>query len=168
MEVHMRWMRGVVFFMAGTVFGMIATQPSAAPQEKMAGLRLNHFGIYVRDFDESMNFYTKTMGFHEAFSLKDKDGKPTLAYLQINRDTFLELAPTNADRPVGFSHVGIWANDLNTTVKLLRERGVKMEDPHAGATKAPLTNMIEPNGVRLELLEYPPESLQRKAIDGWK
>jgi hypothetical protein len=28
--------------------------------------------------------------------------------------------------------------------------------------------MIEPNGVRLELLEYPPESLQRKAMDAWK
>jgi hypothetical protein len=31
-----------------------------------------------------------------------------------------------------------------------------------------LTNMIEPNGVRLELLEYPPESLQRKAMESWK
>jgi catechol 2,3-dioxygenase-like lactoylglutathione lyase family enzyme len=165
----MRWMRGVVFFMAGTILGIFATQPSALPQEnKMAGLKLNHFGIYVKDYDESMNFYTKTMGFREAFSLKDKDGKPTLAYLQINRDTFLELAPANADRPVGFSHVGFWVNDLNTTVALLRQRGEKMDDPRAGATKAPLTNMIEPNGVRLELLEYPPESLQRKAIDGWK
>jgi catechol 2,3-dioxygenase-like lactoylglutathione lyase family enzyme len=161
-------MRGVALFIAGTVFGIFATQPSAAPQEKPTGLRLNHFGIYVKDFDESMNFYTKTMGFREAFSLKDKDGKPTLAYLQINRDTFLELAPATADRPVGFSHVGLWADDLNSTVTMLRQRGVKMDDPRAGATKAPLTNMIEPNGLRLELLEYPAESLQRKAIDGWK
>ena len=164
----MRWMRGVVLFMAGTAFGIFATQPSASPQEKATGLRLNHFGIYVKDFDESMNFFTKTMGFRVAFSLKDKDGKPTLAYLQINRDTFLELAPATADRPVGFSHVGLWADDLKQTVTVLRERGVKMDDPKAGSTKAPLTNMIEPNGVRLELLEYPPESLQRIAIDGWK
>lgn len=164
----MRWMRGVVLFMAGTVFGIFATQPSAAPQEKVARLRLNHFGIYVKDFDESMNFYTKTMGFRVAFSLKDKDGKPTLAYLQINRDTFLELAPATADRPVGFSHAGLWADDLNTTVTLLRQRGVKMDDPRAAATNAPLTNMIDPNGVRLELLAYPPESLQRKAMESWK
>src|SRR5580698_7149954 len=102
----MRWVRGLVFFVAGTLFGILATQPSAMPQDKNAGLRLNHFGIYVKDFDESMNFYTKTMGFREAFSLKDKDGKPTLAYLQINRDTFLELAPSAADCPVGFSHAG--------------------------------------------------------------
>jgi catechol 2,3-dioxygenase-like lactoylglutathione lyase family enzyme len=164
----MRWIRGVVLFMAGTVFGIFATQPSAAPQETVTGLRLNHFGIYVKDFDASMNFFTKTMGFREAFSLKDKDGKPTLTYLQINRDTFLELAPATADRPVGFSHVGLWSEDLNKTVTILRERGVKMDNPISGATRSLLTNMIEPNGVRLELLEYPPESLVRKAIDGWK
>jgi hypothetical protein len=45
---------------------------------------------------------------------------------------------------------------------------VKVEDIRTGFTKAPLTNVIDPNGVRLELLEYPPESLQRKAIDGWR
>ncbi len=164
----MRWMRGIGLFIAGIVLGAFATQPSAAPQDKGAGLRLNHFGIYVKDFDESMNFYTKTMGFREAFSIKDKDGKPTLAYLQINRDTFVELAPATADRPVGVSHIGLWTDDLNKTITILRERSVKMENPISGATKSLLTNMSEPNGVRLELLEYPPESLQRKAIDAWK
>jgi len=164
----MRWTRGVVLFMAGTAFGIFATQPSAAPQEKATGVRLNHFGIYVKDLDESMNFYTKIMGFHEAFSVKDKDGKPALVYLQINRDTFVELAPASADHPVGVSHIGIWADDVNKTVAILRERGVKMDNPISGGTKALLTNMFDPNGVRLELLEYPPESLQRKAIDAWK
>jgi catechol 2,3-dioxygenase-like lactoylglutathione lyase family enzyme len=164
----MRWMRGLALFVAGTLLGSLVTQPSAAPQEKVTGLRLNHFGIYTKDLDESMNFYTKTMGFREAFSVKDKEGKPTIEYLQINRDTFLELAPANADRPVGFSHVGIWADDLKTTVAALQKKGVKVEDIRTGFTKAPLTNVVDPNGVRLELLEYPPESLQRKAIDGWR
>src|SRR5271169_3531048 len=140
----MRWMRGVVLFMAGALFGLFATQPSAAPQEKVTGLRLNHFGIYVKDFDESMSFYSKTMGFREAFSLKDKDGKPALAYFQISRDTFLEIAPSTADHPAGVSHIGIWADDLNKTVTILRERGVKMDNPISGGTKAILTNMIEP------------------------
>jgi catechol 2,3-dioxygenase-like lactoylglutathione lyase family enzyme len=167
-EDYMRWVRGIAFFVAGTLFGVFVAQPSAAPQEKSAGLRLNHFGIYVKNFDESMDFYTKTMGFREAFSIKDKDGKTTLAYLQMNRDTFVELAPASADHPVGVSHIGLWSGDLNKTVTVLRERGVKMDNPISGATKSILTNMFEPNGVRLELLEYPPESLQRKAIASWK
>ena len=164
----MRWMRGLVLFVAGTGLGVFTTQPRAAPQEKVTGLRLNHVGMYVKDFDESMNFYTKIMGFREAFSFKDKEGKPTLIYLQINRDTFLELVPASADHPVGLSHVGIWADDLNATVSALRQRGVKVDDPRAATTKAPLTNVIDPNGVKLELLDFAPESLQRKAIDGWR
>ena len=39
------------------------------------------------------------MGFREAFTIKNPEGKPVLAYLQITRDTFLELAPATADRP---------------------------------------------------------------------
>jgi len=56
MEVHMRWLRGLALFVAGTCFGVFMTPPSAAPQEKVTGLRLNHVGMYVKDFDESMNF----------------------------------------------------------------------------------------------------------------
>ena len=164
----MRIIRAIALFVAGIVFGMFMMQPSAAQQEGSKGLRLNHVGMYVKNFDESINFYPKTMGFREAFSFKDKEGKPTLTYLQINKDTFLELAPATAERPVGLSHVGLWADDLNAEVAALRQQGVKVDDPRTATTKAPLTNVIDPNGIRLELLDIAPGSLQRKAIDGWK
>jgi hypothetical protein len=51
---------------------------------------------------------------------------------------------------------------------MLRQRGVKVDDPRTGATKAPLTSVIDPNGIRLELLDFAPDSLQRKAIESWK
>ena len=155
-------------FAGGMVVGILLMQPSAAQQNPNPGLRLNHVGIYAKDFDESMRFYTKTMGLREAFSIKDKDGKPTLTYLQINRDTFLELAPATAERPAGLSHVGIWPDDLNATVAALRQRGVTVADPRTGATKTSITNVTDPNGVRLELLDFLPDSLPRKAMDGWK
>jgi catechol 2,3-dioxygenase-like lactoylglutathione lyase family enzyme len=164
----MRWMRGLLLFVAGTLAGMLIMQASAAPQEKVTGIRLNHVGMYVKDMEESMNFYTKTMGFREAFAMKDKEGKPTLVYLHISRDTFLELAPANADHPPGFSHAGLLSDDVKATIAALRQQGVKVDDPRVGSTKAPLTNVIDPNGLRLEILEFPPDSLQRKAIDSWK
>jgi len=142
-------------------------QPSRAQQEKVTGWRLNHVGVFAKDYNESLNFYTKTMGFREAFSVKDKDGKPTLTYLQINRDTFLELAPAN-DRPVGISHAGIWVDDIKGTVAALRQRGAKVDDPRTSPTKAVITNVTAPDGVRLELVEITPESLHREAIDSWK
>ena len=47
-------------------------------------------------------------------------------------------------------------------------RGAKVADPRVASSKSPLTNIIDPNGVRVELLEFPAESLQRKAMDSWK
>ena len=161
-------MRGWLLFVAGVVAGALIMRPGQAQPDRMPGIRLNHVGVFAKNFEESYNFYTKTMGFREAFSLKDKDGKPTVTYLQINRDTFLELAQASGDRMPGVSHVGILADDLNGTVAGLRQRGVKVDDPRTGATKAPLTSVMDPNGIRFELLDFGPESMQRKAIDAWK
>ena len=96
------------------------------------------------------------MGFGEAFTIKDKDGKPTLSYLQIGKDTFLELAPAGS-RPVGLTHMGIWPYDLSDTLAAWRAKGVKVDDPRTGSTKTSITNAIDPNSVRLELLDFLPE-----------
>lgn len=143
-------------------------QPGAAQQVQNPGLRLNHVGIYTKDYDASMRFYTQTMGFREAFSIKDKDGKPTLTYLQLSKDTFLELAPATAQRPAGLSHIGFWPEDLSAAVTTLRQRGVKVDDPRTGSTKTSITNVTDPDGVRLEMLDFLPDSLPRKAMDSWK
>ncbi len=156
------------FFAAGIGVGAFLMQPGRAQTNEGPALRLNHVGIYVKDFDQSMRFYTQTMGFHEAFTIRDPNGKPVLAYLQITRDTFLELAPSTPERPVGLSHIGIWPEDLTATVATLRGRGVTVADPRTGSTKTSITNVIDPNGVRLELVDFLPGSLPRKAIDDFK
>jgi len=163
-----RLIGGFSLFAAGVMVGVFLMQPGLAQQNQNPGLRLNHVGIYTKDYDESMRFYTQTMGFREAFTIKDKDGKPTLTYLQLSKDTFLELAPATAERPAGLSHIGFWPVDLNAAVSALRQRGVKIDDPRTGATETSITNVIDPNGIRLEMLDFLPGSLPRKAIDDWK
>jgi catechol 2,3-dioxygenase-like lactoylglutathione lyase family enzyme len=163
-----RIMSCFALFAAGIGVGAFLMQPGRAQTNQVSGLRLNHVGIYAKDFDESMRFYTQTMGFREAFTIKDPNGKPVLAYLQITRDTFLELAPATAERPAGLSHIGIWPEDLNATIAALRQRGVQVNDPRTGSTKTSITNVTDPNGVRLELVDFLPDSLPRKAIDEWK
>ena len=161
------WIRSFVLFAAGIGVGILLMQPSAAQQSPAPGMRLNHVGIFAKNYDESMRFFTQTMGLREAFTIRDKDGKPTLTYLQFNRDTFLEVAPAG-DRPVGLSHVGILPDNLSATVAALRQRGVKVDDPRTGSTKTSITNVMDPNGVRLELLDFLPDSLPRKAMENWK
>jgi catechol 2,3-dioxygenase-like lactoylglutathione lyase family enzyme len=164
-----KWIDRMTIFAAGVGVGVFLMQPGVAQQQnRIPRLRLNHVGIYAKDFDESMRFYTQTMGFQEAFTIKGADGKPTLAYVQINKDQFIELAPATAERPVGLSHIGIWPENLTATVATLRARGVKVEDPRTGATKTSITNVTDPNGIRLELLDFLEGSAPKKAMDEWK
>ncbi len=72
-----------VFFAAGIGVGAFLMQPGRAQNTQIPGLRLNHVGIYVKDFDESMRFYTQTMGLREAFTIKDPSGKP---YARVSSD----------------------------------------------------------------------------------
>lgn len=159
---------GISLFAAGLLTGILMMQPGAAQPSQSLGLRLNHVSVFAKDYDESMRFYTQTMGFKEAFTIRDNAGKPTLSYLQITRDTFLEVAPATGDRKPGLSHVGIWPENLSATIAGLRQRGVTVADPRTGSTKTSITNVTDPNGVRLELVDFLPDSLPRKAMDSWK
>jgi catechol 2,3-dioxygenase-like lactoylglutathione lyase family enzyme len=166
-EILMRLLQGLGIFIVGTLAGMLIAQASAAPKENEA--QLNHVGMYVKNMDASLDFYTKTMGFRETYLFKDEQGKPAMAFIQVSRETFIELMPADADHPAGFSHAGFQVDNETATIDTLRHKGVKVEDAHPGLRmKALSTDVLDPDGLRLELLEFTPDSLQRKAIDSWK
>jgi catechol 2,3-dioxygenase-like lactoylglutathione lyase family enzyme len=162
------WIRGSVLFVAGLVLGMVAIKTVSAQQDKGIGVHVNHVGIFVKDFQQSIDYYTKTLGFRNAFVFRDKDGKVTTVYVQVSKETFLELAPATAERPAGINHIGMAADNISDTVAELRKRGVMVTDPRVGNSNAPLTNITDPNGVRLELMEVTPDSMQRKASESYR
>ena len=159
-------MRSLTLFAAGAVFGMLVIQLAAAPGDR--AVALSHVGISVANFDESIKFYTKTMGFREAFAFRQPDGNPALTMLQISRDTFLEVTPSSPTQPAGCSHFAVELPDINGTTAQLRQQGFKVNDPRPGRAGAPLTNVFDPDGIRVEMLQLVPESLHRKAMDAWK
>jgi lactoylglutathione lyase len=162
------YLRGLTLFVAGIVVGTVTISPSLA-QQTGNGLRLNHVGIAVKDFQESLSFYTKVMGFKVAYAFPSPDGKPTTTFLQINRDTFIEMAPATANLPAGLTHIGILTDDANGTVTQLRGAGATLQDPRSGgASGSRLTNVTDPNGIRVELVEQPSGSMMRKAMESWK
>ncbi|MGH9678654.1 MAG: VOC family protein [Candidatus Acidiferrales bacterium] len=158
-----QWLRGSALFAAGAIAGMLIMQPAASSQKKIAGMRLHHIGLYVKNMEESKEFYTKKLGLREAFTFKDEQGHP-IDYFYISHDTFLEITAADAQHPAGFGHAGLWVDDLVPTVKSLQQKGVNVEDVHLGMTKARIANMYDQNGVRFELSAYPPESLQAIAM----
>ncbi len=161
-------MRGFVLFLAGLLCGL-AVQTTMA-QNDATGVVLNHVGIAVPSIPDAAAFYMQKMGFKEAFRNSDPQGNPTAIYLQISKTTFLELQQANAQRPAGISHFGLEAPNIKSTVATYKSRGAMATDPGAPSafSHAILANVTDLNGLRIELAEMGPESLQRKAMDSWK
>ena len=160
-------MRSLFFLATGIVIG-VAVQSVIAQSPNHGIVFLNHVGISVPNLDQAVTYYTKTMGFPEAFRNLDDKGKPTLVYVQISKNTFLELQPATTDRPAGISHFGVVVENMPAAIAMFKQRGANVSEIRVSPTKAILSNVTDPNGVRMELLELPPESLHRQAMDRWK
>lgn len=162
-------MRGLVLFVAGILLGA-AVQTTVAQNDRPGVVGLNHVGVAVPDIPAAAAYYTEKLGFREAFRNSNPQGQPTAIYMQISRDTFLELQQANAQRPAGVTHFGLVVENMKTAVAAFRARGATTADPGppSGFSKAILSNVTDPNGVRIELAELTPDSLQRKAAESWK
>jgi catechol 2,3-dioxygenase-like lactoylglutathione lyase family enzyme len=157
-------MKGAMLFAAGMIVG-IATHVGLAQGQNV--LMMNHVGINVPNISEAITYYTQKMGYREAFRVTDAAGQPTLVYLHVGRDTFLELGQANTERPAGFTHYGLHVENIASAVAGFAARGITVSAVNKSAnTNALLANITDPYMGRIELAELTPDSLQRKALAG--
>ena len=158
-------MRTVLVFAVGILVG--SGIQSVVAQSGRPNLRLNHVGISVKDLPEALKFYQEKLGFNEV--VRNPNGMS--AYIQVSRDTFLELQASQ-ERPVGqVTHFGMETNDIKTTVGQLRSRGLMVSDPGAPSafTGGILANVNDPVYGRIELSEQPANGGKlRAASNAWK
>ena len=160
-------MRGATLFAAGLLTGL-AVNVAMAQNANSGVVMMNHVGINVPDIAEAITYYTQKMGYREAFRVNDDKGQPRLVYMQISRNTFLELNPANAQRPAGFTHYGLQVENAAEAVARFRKSGVMVSDTNTSDTKAILANITDPYMGRIELAQLTPDSLHQKAIQSWK
>ena len=161
-------MRSAFLFIAGIAVGL-AVEGGIAQQSPNHGVvALNHVCLMVPDLNAAVQYYTKVMGFPEAFRNIDDKGRVTLVYVQISKNTFIELQQATPDRPPGINHFGLHVENMPAVTAMFKERGAKVDPIRVSPTKAILSNITDPNGVRMELAELPPESQHRQAMERWK
>jgi catechol 2,3-dioxygenase-like lactoylglutathione lyase family enzyme len=129
---------------------------------------MNHVGVNVPNIAEAVTYYTQKMGYREAFRVNDAKGQPRLVYMQISKNTFLELNPATAERPAGFTHYELQVENAAQAVARFRNSGLAVTDTNISDTKAILANITDPYMGRIELTELTPESMHYKAIQNWK
>jgi catechol 2,3-dioxygenase-like lactoylglutathione lyase family enzyme len=160
-------MRRIGTLVTGIVIGLVV---QSAVAQKRTEMYVNHVGIAVPSVPDALAYYTQKMGFREAFRNTNDQGQPTAIYLQISKNTFLELQQANAQRPAGLNHFGLEVPDIKAAVATFRQHGATASDPTGPSafSKAMLANVTDLNGLRIELAELGPDSLQRKASESWK
>ena len=160
-------MRKGLYYLAGLFTGLavhVAMAQGANPGVSM----MNHVGINVPNVTEAVTYYTQKMGYREAFRVNDDKGQPRLVYMQISRNTFLELQPARPQQPAGFTHYGLVVDNAAASVDAFKKRGLTVTDVTRSDTKVNLANITDPYMGRVELVEITPESLHAKAIASWK
>ena len=161
-------MRGAILFVSGLALGLMAQVLVAQSANKGVEM-MNHVGVNVTNIPEAVTYYTQKMGYKEAFRVTDDKGQPTLVYMQISKNTFLELNQATPQRGPGFTHYGLVVDDAAAAVKMFKNRGITVTDTNVSAgTKAILANITDPYMGRIELVQITPQSSHRKAIDAWK
>ena len=160
-------MRGAMLFAAGLFVG-VAVHVGLAQRAGSGVVMMNHVAIAVPNVDEAVTYYTQKMGYREAFRVFDDKKQVRLVYMQISKNTFLELQPVNPQRPAGFNHYGLHVENVADMVARFRKNGLTVSDVNRSDTKAMLANITDPYMGRIELAELPPDSLHYKAIESWR
>jgi catechol 2,3-dioxygenase-like lactoylglutathione lyase family enzyme len=161
-------MRASITFVIGLLVGVGLTTLAAQGNRLAGDNYVNHVAIAVPNFDEAFAFYTQKMGFREAFTVRNDQGQPQLAYVQVSRNTFVELQAANATRPPGLNHFGLHVENLRAVVDALKAKGVTVEEPRVRPDDASVANATDPQGIRIEMFQFGPNSPQGKAIASWK
>ncbi len=159
-------MRTTFIFAAGLLVGL-AIQTAVGQSQNRGIVRMNHVGINVPDIEAAATYYTQTIGFKEAFRARDEAGVTRLVYLQVSRDSFVELNQAGEGRPVGLGHFGLHVEDVESAAAMFSRAGAEVAEVRQSSTGAVLSNVFDLNGVRMELAELAPESDHYKAMESW-
>ncbi|MEJ2495720.1 MAG: methylmalonyl-CoA epimerase [Ignavibacteriaceae bacterium] len=126
--------------------------------------KIEHIGIAVKSLDESIKFYEEILGLKCYATEIVEDQKVKTAFFQIGETKIELLESTHPDGPVskfiekrgeGIHHIAFKTNNVNSSLKELKEKNVKLidENPRKGAEQLDV-GFIHPKsayGVLIEL-----------------
>ena len=128
---------------------------------------LAHVCFIVRNLEASIEFYQGKLGFRHAFDFIDAQGKRTGAYFLIGGRNFIEMftgeVGVAAEKP-SYRHFCVEVDDIEKTVADLRAKGVEVTPIARGSDRSWQAWVTDPDGNRIEMQAYTPESKQEAAL----
>ena len=124
---------------------------------------LAHVCYTVSNLDRSLEFYCGTLGLTPAFEFIRPTGVKYGQYIHVGGRQFIEifageLGESAEKQP--YRHLCLEVADIEYTVATLRQRGVEVTDIKLGTDHSHQAWITDPDGNRIELHGYTPESKQ--------
>ena len=151
------WVAAAILFVVST----IAPGPTAYGQSVGARItRMAHMAYYVSDLKSVRDYYEGSLGFQEAFTLKNANGPDHVVFIKISDHQYIELYNEPVEN-YGYIHdAGFETNDANAIRDYLAAMGVTVPEK---ATKDATGNlsfeMTESSGFSIQIVQYLPDSM---------
>ncbi len=123
---------------------------------------LAHVCIGVSDLDATEAFYVDALGMELAFDFC-RGGQRIGFYIKAGESTFLEVFATpeaHADGSSLIKHFCLEVDDLDAVIRRLNDCGVEVSDKALGADNSWQAWITDPNGIRIEMMQYSDTSTQ--------
>lgn len=122
-------------------------------------MRMLHLGLRVTDLDRSLAFYT-ALGYVERGRVPETPFG-SLTMLQLPGDPFVSLELVHdPHRPVtdtvAVNHLVVQTDDMDVTIVDLAAKGVTAEPPTDHGEGMWTSWLTDPDGYRIELVQWPP------------
>jgi len=128
-----------------------------------SSLSLIHAGFVVRDRAATNHFYKDILGFHVYWHGGMKDDQTDWVDMQVPDGTdwieyMLNVPPDTDHHTLGvMNHIALGVPDIHVAQNQLLSSGVKLtEEPHIGRGGKWQLNLYDPDGTRIELMEFTP------------
>ena len=129
--------------------------------------RLAHVNIVSADLAASEHFYCDVLGMKKAFQFF-RNGALFGFYLDAGEMTFIEIfqqsEEVNLERPL-IRHLCLEVEDIDSAVETIRSKGWEITDKKRGRDQSWQAWVTDPDGVRIELMQYTEQSSQYTHAD---
>ena len=117
-------------------------------------VQVQYMTMIVKDLEESERFYCDVLGFRRG-SHVDTPGGGAITIMESD-GAAVELI-CNEQFPVGLYSVGTDVDDLDAVIRELEAAGYQTTGPVVPTTVGRMTFVLDPNGVRICLIEHSKE-----------
>lgn len=118
-------------------------------------IQVQYTTMIVKNLQESIQFYRDVLGFKEGYHV-DLPGGGAITIMKSEDGASVELIE-NTNYEVGLYSIGTDVDNLDATIEHLKENGYETTGPIITTTVGRQTFVVDPNGVRICLIEHTQE-----------